>query len=1003
MNANETGFEDSIEAWLLAHGGYAKGTNTAHGPANPEGYDAALGLWPGVLVAYLKESQPEAWARLEKLHGPASVEAKLVTRVVADLDLRGTLDVLRHGVTDSGVPLRLAFFRPASGLNPEAATRYALNRLTVTRQVHYAVKDPALSIDLVLAVNGLPVATAELKEPLKGQTTEHAIRQYKGDRDPREPLLRWKHRALVHFAVDTDLACMTTRLAGTATRFLPFNRGRGTGAGNSDNPGGYKTAYLWETVWARDRWMDVLQRFLHLEKRVDPKTGKTREEMTFPRFHQLDAVTRLLGHARQHGPGQNYLVQHSAGSGKSNSIAWLAHQLAGLHDAADKPVFTSAIVITDRRVLDKQLQDNIYQFEHAQGVVQKVDADSAQLAAAINAGTKIIITTLQKFSFVMEKVTAVGDRRYAVIVDEAHGSQTGEGAASMKRVLASTLEKAEAEDPDDDPEGEIAGEVEKAMAARGRQPNISFFAFTATPKKKTLELFGQPGPDGKPRAFHTYPMRQAIEEGFILDVLRSYTTYRAYYRFTKAVENDPQVDKAKAKRAVARFASLHPHNLGQKVEVMVEHFREHTRKKIGGKAKAMLVTRSRLHAVRYRQAFADYIAKKGYGDIGVLIAFSGTVASEGDEFTEAGMNGFGEKELPERFDSDDYHVLIVAEKYQTGFDQPLLHTMFVDRGLKGLKAVQTLSRLNRTTAGKEDTFVLDFQNEAEEIKEAFAPYYEVPAIDQPTDPNQLYTLKTGVEGFGFIWKQEVEDFAKVFFKPKEKQKPADQGLLHAALDPAVGRFNAEGDEDRQEEFRGQLTQYVRLYGFVSQIMPWADAELEKFYAYARHLRPKLPQRPGAAGFDLDDEVALTYYRLSKTGEQEIVLPPGGEQVLTGPTEVGTGKGGDPDLSPLSSIIETLNTRFGTDFTEADKLLFDQVATDLAADEGLTEQARTNSIDNFKLVFEPAALAALVGRMERNGAISERLMGDASFRAAAMEGVMREVWLRARRDPDSPRA
>jgi type I restriction enzyme R subunit len=997
---SEKGFEDGIEAWLLAHGGYAKGRNGAHGPANPEGYDAALGLWPGVLVAFLKLSQPEAWARLEKLHGPASVEAKVVKRVVADLDLRGTLDVLRHGVTDSGVPLRLAFFRPASGLNPEAAARYALNRLTVTRQVHYATKDPALSIDLVLAVNGLPVATAELKEPLKGQTTERAIRQYKTDRDTREPLLRWKHRALVHFAVDTDLAFMTTRLAGTATRFLPFNRGRGTGAGNPDNPGGYKTAYLWETVWARDCWMDVLQRFLHLEKRADPKTGKAREEIVFPRFHQLDAVTRLLSHARAYGPGQNYLVQHSAGSGKSNSIAWLAHQLAGLHDAADRPVFTSVIVITDRRVLDRQLQDNIYQFEHAQGVVQKVDADSAQLAAAINAGTRIIITTLQKFSFVMEKVTAKGDRRYAVIVDEAHGSQTGEGAASMKRVLASTLERAEAEDPDDDLEGEVAGEVEKAMAARGRQPNISFFAFTATPKQKTMELFGQPGPDGKPRAFHTYPMRQAIEEGFILDVLKNYTTYKAYYRFTKAITDDPEVDEAKAKRAVARFASLHPHNLAQKVEVMVEHFRQHTRQKIGGEAKAMLVTRSRLHAVRYRQAFADYLAKKGYDDVGVLVAFSGTVVSEEDEFTEAGMNGFGEKELPERFDTEDYTVLIVAEKYQTGFDQPLLHTMFVDRKLKGLKAVQTLSRLNRTAAGKEDTFVLDFENEAEEMKEAFAPYYEVPSIDEPTDPNQLYTLKTAIEAFGYVWKQEAEDFAKVFFKPKEKQKPSDQGLLHAALDPAVGRFAAEPEEDRQEAFRAALGQFVRLYGFVSQVMPWTDAGLEKFYAYARHLRPKLPQRPGTGGVDLDDEVALTYYRLSKTGEGSIALPVGDEQVLAGPTEVGTGKARGEDLSPLSTIIQTLNTKFGTDFTEADRLLFDQVATDLSTDDGLTEQARTNPIENFRLVFEPAALAALVSRMERNGAISDRLMGDADFRAAAMEGVMREVWMRARRGPEA---
>ena len=583
-------------------------------------------------------------------------------------------------------------------------------------------------------------------------------------------------------------------------------------------------------------------------------------------------------------------------------------------------------------------------------------------------------------------------------MDEAHGSQTGESAASLKRVLASTLERAEAEDPADDSEGEAEDEIERAMRARGRQPNLSFFAFTATPKKKTVELFGQPGPDGLPHAFHTYPMRQAIDEGFILDVLRSYTTYKAYYRFTKAVAEDPNVDEAKAKRAIARFASLHPHNLAQKVEVMIEHFRRHTRTKIGGKAKAMVVARSRLHAVRYRQAFADYIEKRGYGDIGVLVAFSGTVAADGEEFTEPGMNGFGERELPEKFDGDDFHVLIVAEKYQTGFDQPLLHTMFVDRKLRGLKAVQTLSRLNRTHPGKDDTFVLDFENDAEEIREAFAPYYEVPNIDEPTDPNQLYVLKAGIDGFQFVWKQDVEDFARVFFKPKEKQRPADQGRLHAALDPAVGRFAAEPDEERREQFRALLGQFVRLYGFVSQIAPWSDAELEKLYAYARHLRPKLPRRSDGPTIDLDDDVALTYYRLSKTGEQPIVLPAGEPQVLTGPAEVGTGRPHEEDLSPLSAIIQTLNERFGTDFTEADRLLFDQVASDLSADAGITQQARTNPIEAFRLVFEPAALAALVARTERNDAISERLMGDAAFRAAALEGVMREVWARARTQP-----
>lgn len=756
LDHTERGFEVAIEDSLLAAGGYRPGDPRPVDPAKaPLGYDAALALWPGVLTGFLKVSQPAAWAKLAKFHG-AGVGPKVVALVAKELDLRGTLDVLRHGVTDSGVKLRLAFFRPASGLNPEAMAAYGQNVLTVTRQVRYATKDPALSIDLVLAVNGLPVATAELKNPFTGQTVENAKHQYRHDRDPKEPLLRWKARALVHFAVDPDLAFMATKLDGKDTAFLPFNRGRGTGAGNPDNPSGYRTAYLWEEVWAKDNWLDILGRFVHVEK---SDKGKDKA-VVFPRYHQWDAVRRVLAHVRARGAGENYLIEHSAGSGKSNSIAWLAHRLSGLHGADDRPIFTSVIVITDRRVLDRQLQDTIYQFEHKSGVVEKIDTDSAQLAAALNRGTPIVISTIQKFGFILDKLSAGGDRRYAVIVDEAHGSQTGESAASLKRALAATtLEKAEGEDRAEDDEAsaedEIEAEVRKVIGARGRQTNLSFFAFTATPKKKTMELFGEPGPDGKPGAFHLYSMRQAIEEGFILDVLRGYATYKTYYRFAKAVEDDPQVEKDKAKRAIARSASLHPHNLAQKAEVMVEHFRAHTRHRIGGRAKAMVVTRSRLHAVRYKEAFDTYLKRQGYDDLGVLVAFSGTVIADGGPYTEAGMNGFPEGQLREKFAGDGYQVLLVAEKYQTGFDQPLLHTMFVDKKLKGLKAVQTLSRLNRTREGKEDTFVLDFENEAEEIKEAFAPYYERPEIDEPTDPNQLYRLKTSLEGFQFFWKSTL--------------------------------------------------------------------------------------------------------------------------------------------------------------------------------------------------------------------------------------------------------
>jgi type I restriction enzyme R subunit len=978
----EKTFEAAIEDSLLAAGGHTRGDSA--------GFDPQRALWPSVLVDFLKDSQPDAWGKLAKLHG-ATIDNKVVALVAKELDQRGTLDVLRHGITDSGVRLHLAYFKPASGLNPESFALYGKNVLTATRQVHYSTKNPDLSLDLVLALNGIPVASAELKNPLTGQSVEHAKYQYRHDRDPIEPLFRWKQRALVHFAVDPDLVFMATRLAGKATDFLPFNQGNGTAAGNRPNPNGYRTAYLWEQVWVKDNWLDILARFIHVEK-----TDKGKDKaIVFPRYHQWDAVTKVLADVRSRGVGENYLIEHSAGSGKSNSIAWLAHRLSGLHDAADKPIFTSVIVITDRRVLDKQLQDNIYQFEHKQGVVEKIDTDSKQLAAALTTGTPIIISTIQKFSFVLDKVAVAGNRRYAIIVDEAHGSQTGESASNLKKVLAVTsLEKAEAED-DTGTGDETTDEVLKAIGARGRQPNLSFFAFTATPKKQTIELFGRPGPDGQPKEFHLYSMRQAIEEGFILDVLAHYTTYRTYYRFAKAVDEDPEVVKSKAKRAIVRYASLHPHHLAQKTEVMVEHFRAHTQHRIGGRAKAMVVTRSRLHAVRYKRAFDAYIREKGYTDLGVLVAFSGTVIDENVEFTESRINGFPESQLPEKFGGDDYQLLIVAEKYQTGFDQPLLHTIFVDKRLKGLKAVQTLSRLNRMCPGKEDTFVLDFENDADEMLEAFAPYYERPEIDEPTDPNQLYTLKTNLEAFQFFWKQEVEDFAKVFFKPKAKQRPSDQGLLNAILDPAVGRFTAEPDEDRREEFRGLLLSYVRLYGFVSQIAAFGDPDLEKLYAFGRLLRMKLPRREGGGILDLDDDVTLTYYRMDKTYDGAVTLPIGGQQALTGPTAVGTEKAKDDALSPLSKVIELINERFGTDFTENDKLLMVQVVNDLAENEGLADQARTNTMTNFRHAFNPAAMNAVLNRMERNEGIAEQFMANEELRGMMLDAMMREFYQRAR--------
>jgi type I restriction enzyme, R subunit len=985
VDHTEKGFEKAVENHLLGHG-YSKG--------DPARFDRQLALDPKTLVGFLRDTQPKEWAKLAGFYG-GEVEAKVVRTVAQNLDQRGMLDCLRNGVTDRGVKLRLAHFKPATGLNPETLDLYAKNVLTITRQVHYSEKDPTLSIDVLLSLNGLPVATAELKNPFTGQTVEDAKAQYKRDRDAREPLFSFKRRALVHLAVDPDDVLMTTRLAGKDTAFLPFNKGRHGGKGNPDNPAsGWKTAYLWEEVWERDSWLDILARFLHLEVREEIKEGQKvrKEAIVFPRYHQLDAVRRLIATAKASGPGRNYLIQHSAGSGKSNTIAWLAHRLSNLHDAADKLVYDGIIVVTDRRVLDKQLQDTIYQFEHKQGVVQRIDEDSAQLAGALAAGARIIITTLQKFSFVLEKIKDLPKRTYALIVDEAHSSQTGEAAGHLRRVLAAqSLEEAEKEEGGEDvTENAAEEEILKALKARGPQKNLSYFAFTATPKHKTLELFGEDGPDGRPRPFHLYSMRQAIEEGFILDVLRNYVTYKAYYKLAKVIEDDPEFDRSKATQAVARFVGLHPHNLAQKTEVMVEHFRNFTRKKIGGRAKAMVVTRSRLHAVRYKKALDKYLKEKGYNDLKVLVAFSGTVHDEGVDYTEPAMNGFGEKELPRRFDTDQYQLLIVAEKYQTGFDQPLLHTMYVDRKLQGLQAVQTLSRLNRTCPGKEDTFVLDFENEAEEIQEAFRPYYEQTEVVERVDPNLLYTLKHRLDDFQVYWRQDVEDFAKVFFKPVAQQRDQDKGLLHKHIDPAVGRFRAE-PEERRADFRHQLGTFLRLYAFLSQLVDFQDPDLEKLYAFGRLLITKLGEGDEGGRLLIDDEVKLSYFRLEKTFEGSTSLAAGESAPVSGPTEVGTGRPKEEDLACLSEIVEVLNDRFGTDFKAEDQLLFDQVVGDLKSDEQLADQARSNSIDQFKYAFDPKAMAAFLGRMDRNQDISSQFMANEDLRRVALEWMMKQVF------------
>lgn len=983
----EQAFEEAIEKSLIEKGGYTK--------RDPSDFSRELAFDPKTIFSFLKDTQTRSWEKLCEIHGH-QVESKILQRLFKELDNRGTLDVLRNGFVDYGVRFKMAYFKPASRLNPETVALYNENRLTVTRQVKYSLSKEN-SIDMLLSLNGLPVATVELKNQFTGQNAANAKWQYAVDRDPNELLFKFKKRALVHFAVDTDEIYMTTRLEGKTTHYLPFNLGYNKGAGNPPNPNGHKTAYLWEYVWAKDSWMDIIGSFLLLqtdEYKVDGKIFK-KEKLIFPRFHQLDVVRRLALDARQKGTGNNYLIQHSAGSGKSNSIAWLAYRLSSLHNDKDERVFDSVIVVTDRLVLDQQLQNTIYQFEHKLGVVQKIDKDSTQLASALSAGINIIITTLQKFPFVLDKIGELPKRNYAIIVDEAHSSQGGEASKKMKETLTviDMGDEIESETPKYAEDHDIEDEIRSSMLARGKQPNLAFFAFTATPKARTMEVFGQTADDGKPAPFHLYSMRQAIEENFILDVLKYYTTYKTYFRLSKAIEEDPDINKRKARKAIGRFLSLHPHNLAQKTEVIIEHFRQCVMPKIGGKAKAMVVTASRPHVIRYKNEFDKYIREKGYTDIKTLVAFTAFTDSDtGISYTEYEINRFKEKELPEKFATNEYQILLVAEKYQTGFDQPLLHTMYVDKKLSGVRAVQTLSRLNRIYPGKEDTFILDFANEEQEILDSFQPYYEQTTLFSTTDPNKLYDLKNKLEGFQIIWQSEIDNFSKIFFKSRKLSSARDHAMLNSFIDPSVERYKAIEDEEEQEDFKHTLTLFIRLYSFLSQIMPFADMDLEKFYAYARLLLNKLPKRDASEKFKIHDEVALEYYRLQKIKEGTIVLEKDSETAIHPITEAGT-KNEKEELARLSEIIEILNDKFGTDFTDADKYFFTQIEEELVADEKLSEQAKNNSIGNFKFGFEDMFQNKLIERMDSNLDIFTKIMDDKTFGNIVKEWMLYKVYNR----------
>lgn len=993
---SEAAFETAIEAILLA-GGYAR--------LDPRVFDRERAVFPDQALDFVRATQGKVWEKLEALHG-VQTGARVLESLCKWLDTYGALATLRHGFKCYGRTLRIAYFRPAHGLNPELEARYQANRLGLTRQLRFSPRSEQ-SLDVVLSVNGIPVVTLELKNPLSGQTAANAIHQYRHDRDPREPIFVFSKRALVHFAVDTETAHMATRLAGSSTSFLPFNRGVDGGAGNPHDREGrnYKTAYLWEEVLQRDSLLDLLARFLHLaveEKITDDGKKVRKENLIFPRYHQLRAVREMVAAAASEGVGHNYLVEHSAGSGKSNTIAWLAHRLSSLHNENDERMFDSVLVITDRLVLDRQLQDTIYQFDHRQGVVQKIDEDSRQLAEALETGVPIIITTLQKFPFVSGQLVKLNEergegsnshlptRKYAVIIDEAHSSQSGETATELKGVLGGAQLKEKAREMAQE-EGEVELErLFRSMAKRGRQPNMSFFAFTATPKHKTLAIFGR---NGEP--FHRYTMRQAIEEEFIEDVLKYYVTYKAYYKLLKKAQDDPNVERKKAARALARFMRLHPHNIGQKTEVMVEHFQSVTRHKIGGHAKAMVVTGSRLEAVRYKQAFDRYIQEKGY-PIRSLVAFSGSVEDDKSpetSYTEVEMNrGLKEKDLPETFAKPEFRLLLVAEKYQTGFDQPLLHTMYVDKRLAGIQAVQTLSRLNRTHPLKDDTFVLDFVNDPDEVQEAFRQYYDGSVIGEQVDPDRLYEVKAELDASGIYLHTEVAEFARVFFAPKRRQSPGDHKIMNAILDQAVGRFlQLQGSEEEEaEQWRGKLEAFRSLYSFLSQVIPYQDSDLEKLFTYLRHFALKLPKRKSGPAYQFDEEVELDYYRLQKISEGSISLNEGYARPLDGPREVGSGQLRDEHVS-LSRLIDIINERFGGELNEADQLFFDQIAEAASQNESLQKAAEVNSLEKFQLVFRQVLESLFIERMELNEELFTDYMGKPDMQELVSKWLGSQVY------------
>lgn len=1024
MPDNEKQFESDIESYLISDlGGWQKATDAGYrtgfqtdGEGTPtENY--ALDI--DVLCTFVKNTQPVQWALFEK-RCKSDPQKKFYNAFQNAVDMNGLVNVLRHGFKHRGQEFRVVYFKPETELNQLSLTHYRENICQCIRQWHYSPRNNN-SVDMMLSVNGIPLVAIELKNQLTGQSIDNAIAQWMTDRDPREEAFQFNRRILVYFAVDLYRASMTTRLMGSNTTFLPFNQGSNGsgndgGAGNPQNPdGGYVTAYLWETVLQKDCFLDILQKFISYQREVKKTLlpdGKQRTDVTekliFPRYHQLDVVRKLVAHTKQIGPGHNYLIQHSAGSGKSNSIAWTAYRLASLHDDENKAIFNSVIIVTDRKVLDSQLQDTISGFDHTLGSVVLIDEkkSSKDLLKAVQDGKRIIVTTLQKFPVIYDLVGDTTGKAFAVIVDEAHSSQTGQSAMKLKMALADTTEAlAEYAELEGKAEDEIDAENDKflqELITAGKHKNLSFYAFTATPKDKTLEIFGEEWPDGSFHPFHVYSMRQAIEEGFIMDVLANYTTYKTCYKVAKNTPDNPEVPASKAMKLIRRYAELHPYNIAQKAAIIVETFREVTSKAIGGKGKMMVVTSSRLAAVRYYHEVQRYIEQQGYDGLQVMIAFSGTVTDPevpGVEFSESSMNkdpdGYRVTESQTKTVFHDHgDVLIVAEKYQTGFDEPLLHTMIIDKKLRDVKAVQTISRLNRTYPGKIDTFVLDFVNKAEDIQEAFQAFYTETSLESEINVDLIYAAQKRLREYKVYTDEDVELVTSIYLNPEDNKKnSALQGKITNALLPIADRYNNNLDQQQRYDFRRQVRSFVKWYNYITQIVRMFDRDLHKEYVFCSYLVHLLPSEDGDL-WDLGNKVTLEYYKLEETFAGSISL----DKDTAGQYETATIKNTSvqPEKkSQLDEVIEKFNEHYAGEITDGDRVLAGILMQKMSGDADLRrsamqdgEQIFVNS--TFSKAYDKTAMDSFKESREVFAALFSDPKKYAALKQALAEIMYREL-------------